>query len=191
MNIERETRLVRALRVLGDETRFQIIKLLLANDLCVGALARILDISKPAVSQHLKTLREAGLIRGDKRGYWTHYEVQREPLREVARQLQALIDSPASIDNNSYICLRTKENESKTERRVLKMCENCCEQPDKLKTKPEECTPEQIKECHGDQKENSCETRCEQPDMLKTKPEECTPEQIKECHGDQKGHQCE
>lgn len=191
MNIENKTSLVRVLRTLGDETRFQIIKLLLDNDLCVGALARIMDISKPAVSQHLKILREAGLIRGDKRGYWTHYKVQREPLRESARQLQALIETPAALDNNSYICLRTKVNESKTERRVLKMCENCCAQPDKLKTKPEECTPEQIKECHGDQKEHSCETRCEKPDKLKTKPEECTPEQIKECHGDQNGHQCE
>ena len=30
------------------------------------------------------------------------------------------------------------------------MCQGNCEHPDKLEGKPEDCTPEQIKECHGD-----------------------------------------
>lgn len=33
-----------------------------------------------------------------------------------------------------------------------------CLKPEKLKGKPEECTPEQIKECHGDDKEHPCES---------------------------------
>ncbi len=37
------------------------------------------------------------------------------------------------------------------------MCKNCCEQPEKLKIKPEACTPEQIKECHGDDQDHPCE----------------------------------
>lgn len=36
------------------------------------------------------------------------------------------------------------------------MCQSCCQQPDKLMGKPENCTPEQIKECHGDTKEHPC-----------------------------------
>ncbi len=36
------------------------------------------------------------------------------------------------------------------------MCENCCQQPDKLKGAPEECSPEQIRECHGDTAEHPC-----------------------------------
>lgn len=38
------------------------------------------------------------------------------------------------------------------------MCdaEKQCEKPENLKTKPEECTPEQIKECHGDAEEHPC-----------------------------------
>ena len=35
------------------------------------------------------------------------------------------------------------------------MCDCKCQYPEKLKTKPEECTPEQIKECHGDE-EHPC-----------------------------------
>jgi hypothetical protein len=41
---------------------------------------------------------------------------------------------------------------------VIKMCCNdCCQKPDKLIGTPQECTPEQIKECHGDTKEHPCE----------------------------------
>jgi hypothetical protein len=39
---------------------------------------------------------------------------------------------------------------------VLEMCKSCCEHPEKLKGKPEECTPGQIKECHGEAKEHPC-----------------------------------
>ena len=37
--------------------------------------------------------------------------------------------------------------------------DRCCGHPEKLKGKPEECSPEQIKECHGDAKEHTCCSR--------------------------------
>ena len=40
------------------------------------------------------------------------------------------------------------------------MCEKCCQKPENLKDKPENCTPEQIKKCHGEQTEHPC-TKCE------------------------------
>lgn len=36
------------------------------------------------------------------------------------------------------------------------MCQCCCEKPEKLVGKPKECTPEQIKECHGDVEGHPC-----------------------------------
>ncbi len=141
-------------KILGDETRLQIIGLLLESDLCVGALARYLNFSKPAVSQHLKLLREAGLIKGEKRGYWTHYKVEREPLKNAAHFLQEMAEATG---REAYICLRQKGKETDSERRVLQMCKDCCQQPDQLKTKPEECTHEQIEKCHGSEKDHCCE----------------------------------
>jgi hypothetical protein len=38
------------------------------------------------------------------------------------------------------------------------MCNCCCEKPEKLKGKPEECTPEQIEECHGEVQDHPCGT---------------------------------
>jgi ArsR family transcriptional regulator, arsenate/arsenite/antimonite-responsive transcriptional repressor len=86
-----------ALKSLADETRLQIITLLLCHDLCVGALAHRLGVSKAAVSQHLQILRRAGLVKGEKRGYFTHYIVERHVLKRVADELIQMADQPPAI----------------------------------------------------------------------------------------------
>jgi DNA-binding transcriptional ArsR family regulator len=94
------TEFVQILKALSDETRFELIKLLLTHDLCVGALAHYLRISEAAVSQHLKLLREAGLVKGEKRGYWTHYMVEKNKLNELAellRELTKLLPRPQGV----------------------------------------------------------------------------------------------
>jgi len=95
--------LIQQLKALADENRLKIIQMLLNSDLCVGALAQHLDISKPAVSQHLRVLREAGLVKGEKRGYWTHYVVERKTMRRVAERLQAM---SADGRSNQTFCWR-------------------------------------------------------------------------------------
>ncbi len=44
------------------------------------------------------------------------------------------------------------------------MCQSCCERPEKMKGKPEECSAEQIRECHGDAKEHPCKEEKRNPD---------------------------
>jgi DNA-binding transcriptional ArsR family regulator len=51
-----------ALHALGDPTRRDIFERLTAGPLAVGELAQELPVSRPAVSQHLKVLKEAGLV---------------------------------------------------------------------------------------------------------------------------------
>jgi len=59
--------------VLADPTRLKLLKLLSQQKepdaLCVNALAFRLRVTQPAVSQHLKVLKDAGLVQGEKRGY--------------------------------------------------------------------------------------------------------------------------
>jgi ArsR family transcriptional regulator len=143
------------LKVLADQTRFNLLKLIINNDLCVGALATRLDISKAAASQHLQALRKAGFVRGEKRGYYTHYSVDKEAIRSLASHLVEIIDNGPP---RGLTCIKAlPEDNDKQERKVMKMCCNdCCQQPDKLKGSPQECTPEQIKECHGDTEEHPC-----------------------------------
>jgi DNA-binding transcriptional ArsR family regulator len=146
--------LSKRLKALADDNRLRIIEILMKSDLCVGALARTLGISKPSVSQHLKLLREAGLVRGEKRGYWTHYWVDKEVLSEIALQLHRL---GGGTGPREAVCRRAViEPLNEHEKENVVMCQNCCQNPEKLKDKPEGCTPDQIRECHGDAKEHPC-----------------------------------
>lgn len=99
-------KLVVILKSLSDETRFKIISLLLSHNYCVRALANRLQISEAAVSQHLQILRKSGLVKGEKKGYWTHYIVQREVLNKVADDLKEL----AAIQINKDTCTRSFSN---------------------------------------------------------------------------------
>ena len=78
------------LKALGDPRRFQLLKLMSQRGYCVSALARAGELSESAVSQHLKILREAGLVYGVKRGYYTHYCVDKDALGEVIAELEEM-----------------------------------------------------------------------------------------------------
>ena len=152
------TPLITILKALSDETRFKLLDLLLAEALCGRALAQRLGISEAAVSQHLKVLKEAGLVEGKKRGYWTHYSVQRKGLEEIIREVERLATRSAV---STAPCLRVHAlAKGRGGKEVKTMCCGpCCEHPEKLKGKREECTPEQIRECHGDEKNHPCVTK--------------------------------
>jgi DNA-binding transcriptional ArsR family regulator len=151
------TEFVQIVKTLADETRFKLVKLLLTHDFCVGALAQHLRISEAAVSQHLKYLREAGLVKGEKRGYWTHYMVEKNKLNELAELLRGLTNL---VPCSEGVCIKKLNGKIDCHKEGAKMCDCKCQYPEKLKTKPEECTPEQIKECHGDE-EHPCEEKKE------------------------------
>ena len=76
-------------KALSDETRRAILKLLLSRSYCVRALARRLDLSEAAISQHLKILRDAELVIGEKNGYFMHYIVNRQLLKDTAKELES------------------------------------------------------------------------------------------------------
>jgi ArsR family transcriptional regulator len=146
---------ITVLKALSDETRFRLLDLLLSETLCGRALAQRLGISEAAVSQHLRILKEAGLVEGEKRGYWMHYSVQGKVLEQIIREFERLARRSAGSTGPCHrLHAITKGYEGKE---VKAMCQCCCEHPEKLKGKPEECTPEQIRECHGDVKTHPCE----------------------------------
>ena len=63
-------------RILACESRLMIIELLKRRGpLCVSDLSEALGVTVSAVSQHLKILKQAGLVRHERRGYWIHYDV--------------------------------------------------------------------------------------------------------------------
>ena len=79
----------RMFRALAVESRVRIVKLLAGRTLCVGALSNLLGISAGAVSQHLRILKDAGLVEPDRRGYFIHYNLA----PDAAERCRAVADS--------------------------------------------------------------------------------------------------
>jgi len=69
--------------VLADPTRRRILNLLLENERTVGELTGRLDMSQPAVSKHLRILREAGLVAVRVDAQRRVYRLRPEPLVEI------------------------------------------------------------------------------------------------------------
>ncbi|WP_336001408.1 ArsR/SmtB family transcription factor [Halorientalis halophila] len=65
-----------ALRTLGNDTRYEIVRLLAAADgeLCVCEIDPVVDVSDSAVSHALSDLHDAGLVTRRKSGTWRYYE---------------------------------------------------------------------------------------------------------------------
>ncbi|MFO7595336.1 MAG: metalloregulator ArsR/SmtB family transcription factor [Desulfocurvibacter africanus] len=83
--------LARILRVLAQESRLRIIELLRERSLCVNALARELGITPAAVSQHLRVLKDAGIVVGDKQGYFVHYHLDADFLGKWGEQIKRFL----------------------------------------------------------------------------------------------------
>ncbi|MGD8837248.1 MAG: metalloregulator ArsR/SmtB family transcription factor [Desulfobacteraceae bacterium] len=85
------TTLAELFKALADTTRLRLVKLLLDQTivfcggdcdgrtfLCVGALANKLNVTQSAVSQHLRVLRQVGLVKKERRGTFMHYSIDPE-----------------------------------------------------------------------------------------------------------------
>ena len=91
--------ITKKLKALSHETRLEIVRLLQQRSMCVRALARHFSVTEPTISVHLRVLREAGLLYGEKKSYSMHYHVRREELESIAAcftELAALPAQPSS-----------------------------------------------------------------------------------------------
>lgn len=78
-------------KVLGVESRIRIIDLLKQRgSLYVNEMAQILGITPSAVSQHLKILRHAGLVRNQRKGFWMPYEVDQAALEQCGEVISSV-----------------------------------------------------------------------------------------------------
>ena len=79
------THLPATFSALADETRLSIVEKLLAKGTCTaGELGEVAPISAPAISRHLKVLREAGLVEQRIKGPQRIYSVNPKAMREIA-----------------------------------------------------------------------------------------------------------
>ena len=82
--------LARPFKALGDPVRLRLLSLIASHaggEACVCDLTGAFDLSGPTISHHLKVLREAGLISGERRGTWVYYRAEPDALRRVSEVL--------------------------------------------------------------------------------------------------------
>lgn len=67
--------LLPTLKALADENRLAIVELLTAADdpICACDFETVLGLAQPTISHHMRVLREAGLVDGERRGQWVYY----------------------------------------------------------------------------------------------------------------------
>ena len=91
--------LARVFKALGDPVRLRLLSLIASHEggeACVCDLSDVFELTGPTISHHLKVLREAGLITGDRRGTWIYYRVQPEALRLASTVLTPVTETAAA-----------------------------------------------------------------------------------------------
>ena len=65
------------LKLMGDKTRLTMLKLLQKNRCCVCEFVAIFNISQSAISQHLRKLKDVGLVNENRQGQWIFYSLNK------------------------------------------------------------------------------------------------------------------
>ena len=84
-----------ALRLLADPLRARIVTLLAAEQLCTCHLVELTGAGQTNISNHLRLLRQAGVVSTEPCGRFTYYRLEPTVLRQLADQLGALADAVA------------------------------------------------------------------------------------------------
>jgi ArsR family transcriptional regulator len=86
----RAVELARVFKAMGDPVRLRLLSLIASHEggeACVCDLTGVFDLTGPTISHHLKVLREAGLISGERRGTWVYYRVEPAALGRLSAVL--------------------------------------------------------------------------------------------------------
>lgn len=76
---------------LSDSTRVRLLSMLSLSEMCVCEMADILGMSQPAVSHHLRVLRQCGIIKFRKQGKRANYYISPDENGELIRKLLAVV----------------------------------------------------------------------------------------------------
>ena len=117
-------------KVLGVETRIRIIDLLkYKGPLGAKSIAEDIGITTAAVSQHLKILKQAGLVRSERKGFWIPYSIDEEALENCKDVLSEVCTcgcqgtgkyKEKELDDSSLESLKRYETELRSELRIVR-----------------------------------------------------------------------
>lgn len=93
-------------KLLGDKTRLKIVSLLSQQPMCVCHLVEILQTTQPNISQHLRKLKDAGLVEEERRGQWMYYSLSIEGKPHLREALEYLpkVKEEEQAKINTMVC---------------------------------------------------------------------------------------
>lgn len=94
----------RMLKALGEPMRLKIYLALLERKHCVRSLSKKFGISESAISQHMKVMKEANLVYGEKYSYHTHYLPLQEAVDFLAEQFEQMRTASLTLDRDMTTC---------------------------------------------------------------------------------------
>jgi ArsR family transcriptional regulator len=92
------------LKALGEPTRLSIFQQLLIRKHCVRSLSKKLGITESAVSQHMKVLKEAGLVYGERFGYHIHYLPRQEAMDALCTAFAEMKQQSLELCRDPQLC---------------------------------------------------------------------------------------
>ncbi|WP_203186043.1 ArsR/SmtB family transcription factor [Streptomyces pratensis] len=92
------------IRVLGDPLRFQIVTLLARETLCASHLVEETGARQTNLSNHLRVLREAGVVETEPCGRFTYYKLRPDVIAQLAGQFTDLAESASNAAENKRAC---------------------------------------------------------------------------------------
>lgn len=95
--------LARLFRVLGDQTRLAILKLLMEGEMNVTTICKKLKTAQPSVSHHLGILRSGELVKTRRAGKEIHYSLRDLKRNKSTRGLRALVDEAKAVRIGPFV----------------------------------------------------------------------------------------
>lgn len=92
------------MKALGEPMRLKIFLALLERKHCVRSLSRKFGISESAISQHIKVMKNAGLIYGEKYGYHTHYLPSQDAVDFLAGEFAKMQSASGKLVRDMTAC---------------------------------------------------------------------------------------
>jgi ArsR family transcriptional regulator len=94
-------KILEILKILSDEVRLKIVSLLRENELCVCEIMEALGMSQSRISNHLRILRNTGIIEAKREGKWMFYSLAKDAMdKALWKIIQTIVNK---IDEGDYL----------------------------------------------------------------------------------------